>query len=227
MRRIAVVLALALVAGCGSHGPAPAGTLESKVEVIELPSPVESGTMSLEKALALRRSVREFSTEALSIEMTAQLLWATQGVTSSGGKRTAPSAGALYPLELYVADHTGVHHYLPVDHALERVSGDDLRPTLEDAALGQDAIGDAAAVFVITGVEARTEAKYGDRAERYVKLEAGHAAQNLLLQAVVLDLGAVPIGAFGDLEIQRILDLPGEEEPLYLIAVGHLPRTES
>ncbi len=221
MHRIAIVLALTLVAGCGSKGPAPAGTVESEVEVIELPSPVESGTMSLEEALALRRSVREFSTEALSTEMTAQLLWATQGVTTIGGKRTAPSAGALHPLELYVADDTGVHHYLPVDHALERVSGDDLRPALQDAALGQDAIGDAAAVFVITGVEARTKAKYRDRAERYVKLEAGHAAQNLLLQVVALDLGAVPIGAFEDVEVQRILGLPTEEEPLYLIAVGH------
>jgi SagB-type dehydrogenase family enzyme len=221
VRRIAIVLAFALVAGCGSRVPAPGGTFASEVEVIELPSPVESGTMSLEEALATRRSVREFSSETLSIETTAQLLWAAQGVTSTTGKRTAPSAGALYPLELYVADHTGVHHYLPVDHALERVSSEDLRPALQDAALGQDAIGDAVAVFVITGVEARTEAKYGDRAERYVKLEAGHAAQNLLLQAVALDLGAVPVGAFGDLEVQGLLGLPSDEEPLYLIAVGY------
>jgi SagB-type dehydrogenase family enzyme len=221
MHRIAVVLVLALVAGCGSQAPEPAETLEPEVEFIELPSPTASGPMSIEEALASRRSVREFSPERLAPETLSQLLWAAQGVTSSGGKRTAPSAGALYPLELYVADHNGVHRYLPDDHALERLSDKDVRPALEDAALGQEAVGDATAVFVITAVEARTEVKYGGRAERYVKLEAGHAAQNLLLQAVALDLGAVPIGAFGDREIQRILDLPAGEEPFYLIPVGH------
>ncbi len=221
MRRIAIVLVLALLAGCGSQAPAPAGPVGSEVEVIELPPPETSGTMSIEQTLASRRSVRQFTSEPLSEEELSQLLWAAQGVTSRAGKRTAPSAGGLYPLELYVADHTGVHRYVPRDHALELRTAEDLRPALHDAALGQDAIADAAAVFAVTAVEARTEAKYGNRAERYVKLEGGHAAQNLLLQAVALELGAVPIGAFGDLEIQRVLDLPAEEEPLYLIAVGH------
>ena len=221
MRWIGILLALSLVAGCGSQVPAPTGTLESEVDVIQLPPPTTDGAISLEEALASRRSVREFSSEALSLETKGQLLWAAQGVTSTSGKRTAPSAGALYPLELYLADDTGVHHYLPRDHALERISEEDLRSALADAALGQEAIGDAAAVFVITAVAARTEVKYGARAERYVKLEAGHATQNLLLQAVTLDLGAVPIGAFEDVEVQRILGLPTEEEPLYLIAVGH------
>ena len=189
--------------------------------MIELPAPATSGTMSLEEALATRRSVREFSTEPLTMAELSQLLWAAQGVTSSRGNRTSPSAGALYPLEIYVADRSGTHHYVPDRHVLERIGDDDLRSELEEAALGQAAVGGCAAVFVVTAVPSRTEARYGSRADRYVELEAGHAAQNLLLQAVSLDLGAVPIGAFGDQEIQRLLDLSLDEEPLYLIAVGH------
>ena len=220
MHRITIVLALALVAGCASEPSGPVATAGAEAGVIELPSPATSGAMSLEQALASRRSVRDFSSERLTESEVSQLLWAAQGVTSSGGKRTAPSAGALYPLELYVVDAAAAYHYLPEEHRLELVAEGDLRPALEVAALGQTASGDAAVVFVITAIPARTEAKYGSRAERYVKLEAGHAAQNLLLQAVALDLGAVPVGAFGDLEVQRLLNLHDDQEPLYLIAVG-------
>lgn len=221
MRWVACIVALALVAACGAGTTESTRQIETEAGMIELPPPATSGTMSLEEALAARRSVREFTPEPLTVTELSQLLWAAQGVTSSGGKRTAPSAGALYPLEVYVLDRAGVHHYRPDGHLLEQTGDQDLRPALEDAALGQSAVGDSAAVFVVAGVPSRTEAKYGGRADRYMKLEAGHAAQNLLLQAVVLDLGAVPIGAFGDLEVGRLLDLPSEEEPLYLIAVGH------
>jgi SagB-type dehydrogenase family enzyme len=221
MHRIALALVLSLVAGCGSQTLDSESTVPPENDVVELPPAVSTGAMSLEQALTARRSVRDFASETLGIEETSQLLWAAQGVTSASGNRTAPSAGALYPLELYVADATGVHHYLPDGHRLQRVAAGDVRPAIMDAALGQAPIGDAPSVFVITAVQARTEAKYGSRAERYVKLEAGHAAQNLLLQAVALDLGAVPVGAFGDLEVRRVLDLPDGEEPLYLIAVGH------
>ena len=221
MRWVVGIVVLALVAGCSTGTPGPTQQTAAEAEMIQLPSPASTGTMSLEEALASRRSIREFTTEPLTTDEVSQLLWAAQGVTSSGGRRTAPSAGALYPIEIYVADGTGTHRYLPQDHVLERIADGDLRPALEDAALGQAAVGDCAAVFIVAAVPSRTEAEYGSRADRYVKLEAGHAAQNLLLQAVALELGAVPIGAFGDLEVQRLLDLSADAEPLYLIAVGH------
>jgi SagB-type dehydrogenase family enzyme len=177
--------------------------------------------MSLERALASRRSVREFTSEALTLEEISQLLWATQGITASWGGRTAPSAGALYPLEVYVATEDGLSHYLPEGHRLEVVSAADVRASLAKAAYGQSAAAQAPAVFAITAVPARTAAKYGERAERYVQLEAGHAAQNLLLQAVALDLAAVPMGAFSDEQVARVLALPSGCVPLYLIPMGH------
>jgi SagB-type dehydrogenase family enzyme len=189
-----------------------------------LPPPRTEGPTSLEEALALRRSVRAFSSEPLSEGEIGQLLWAAQGITAEGGRRTAPSAGALYPLELYALTSDGLWHYGPEDHALTRLADQDLRDELRAAALDQDAVGAAPLVVVITGVVERTAAKYGpERAPRYVLLEAGHAAHGLLLQAVALDLGAVPIGAFVDPEVARILGLPAGEAPLYLLPVGRVP----
>ncbi len=190
-------------------------------DIIDLPAPRTDGGMSLEEALAARRSAREFTDEPLTLEQISQLLWSAQGITADWGGRTAPSAGALYPLEVYVVTADGSFHYLPDGHRLWVMSRGDLRAPLAEAALGQAAVSEAPAVFVITAVYARTAGKYGDRAERYVRLEAGHACQNLLLQAVALGLGAVPIGAFSDTEVQRVLGLPADQEPLYLIPVGH------
>jgi SagB-type dehydrogenase family enzyme len=191
---------------------------------IALPTPRLEGRISLEEAIAKRRSVREFTDETLSLEEISQLLWAAQGVTDPRGLRSAPSAGALYPLELYVATAQGAYRYLPRGHTLQVVSEEDLRYGLWDAGLRQGALQEAPAIFIITAVYQRTEVKYGDRAERYVRLEAGHAAQNILLQAVTLELGAVPIGAFYDDQVQTALALPLDREPLYLIPVGH-PRS--
>ena len=176
--------------------------------------------MSLEESLARRRSVREYGSGPLSLEAISQLMWAGQGVTSEAGARTAPSAGGLYPLELYVLTQEGVYQYLPEGHRLERIAGDDVREPVAVAALGQSALLEAPAVFVITAVFERTAGKYGERAERYVLLEAGHCAQNILLQAVALGLGAVPIGAFHDAEVASTLGLRTDHEPLYLIPVG-------
>jgi SagB-type dehydrogenase family enzyme len=189
--------------------------------VIELPTPRTDGDVSLEEALLERRSVRDFTPEELTLEEISQLLWAAQGVTASWGGRTAPSAGALYPLEVYAATPDGLSHYLPDGHRAEIVSTADLRGALSRAAGGQAAVADAPVVFVVAAVPARTEAKYGERAERYVQLEAGHVAQNMLLQAVALGLGGVPIGAFADEEVARLLGLAPGEVPLYLIPVGH------
>jgi len=186
-----------------------------------LPEPKLQGAFSLKETLAQRRSVRSFTEEELSLEEISQLLWAAQGLTAAWGGRTAPSAGALYPLEVYVATANGLYHYVPQGHEVIIESHDDLRQALWKAGLKQDAIRDAPAVFVIAAVYERTAKKYGDRAERYVKLEAGHACQNILLQAVALHLGAVPIGAFYDDQLQAALSLPPDHEPLYLIPVGH------
>jgi SagB-type dehydrogenase family enzyme len=186
-----------------------------------LPPPSLVGEKSLEEVIASRRSLREFADEPLSSSHISQLLWSAQGVTDPGGLRTAPSAGALYPLEIYVALPDGAYHYLPHGHAVEPVSTSDLREGLCQAGLRQDALRQASAIFVIAAVYERTESKYGERAERYVHLEAGHATQNLLLQAVALELGAVPIGAFSDDSVQDVLGLPADHRPLYLIPVGH------
>jgi SagB-type dehydrogenase family enzyme len=186
-----------------------------------LPPPSLVGEKSLEEVIASRRSMREFTDQALSWSNISQLLWSAQGLADPGGLRTAPSAGALYSLEMYVALPDGAYHYLPHGHAMERVSERDLRQDLWQAGLRQDALRQASAIFVIAAVYERTEAKYGERAERYVHLEAGHAAQNMLLQAVALELGAVPIGAFSDDLVQAALGLPADHRPLYLIPVGH------
>jgi SagB-type dehydrogenase family enzyme len=196
-------------------------TASPQAEEIALPAPRLKGEMSLEETLAARRSVRQFTDEELTLEELSQLLWAAQGITVDWGGRTAPSAGALYPLEVYVATADGLYHYVPQGHKAVVESRADLRGELWRAGLSQNAIREAPAVFVITAVYARTAKKYGERAERYVKLEAGHAGQNLVLQAVALGLGGVTIGAFYDDQVQSALSLPSDHEPLYLIPIGH------
>jgi SagB-type dehydrogenase family enzyme len=180
----------------------------------------------VEKALRERRSVREFKRQPLSIAEISQVLWAAQGITGSGGVRTAPSAGALYPLELYlVAGNVeglteGVYKYRPDGHELIRAFEGDKRIELSRAALGQTSVRDAAAVLLLTAVFERTTAKYGNRGIRYVHIEVGHVAENVCLQVVALNLGAVVIGAFDDSQVKRIANLMPQQEPLYLIAIG-------
>ncbi len=195
-------------------------TDEQAGDVQALPAPEETGPRSLEEVLAERRSVRAYDDRDLSKAETGQLLWAAQGLSDPSGKRTAPSAGATYPLEVFLATADGLAHYRPEQHALESVSGADLRGALADAALGQEEVAEAPAVLVLSGVVERTEGRYGARAERYVALEAGHAAQNVLLQAVALDLASVPIGAFDDDEVRAVLGLDERHTPLYLLPVG-------
>jgi SagB-type dehydrogenase family enzyme len=198
--------------------------ITSTPQIIMLPAPSPKGNLTLEEALAKRRSVREFSDVPLTLEELGQLLWAAQGITHPLGYRSAPSAGALYPLEVYVILREGVYQYDPLEHRLFSHQQGDLRLALHEAALQQEAVLKAPAIFVIAAVYERTEKKYGEeRSPRYVHLEAGHAAQNLLLQAVALDLSAVPVGAFYDQKIIEVLSLPADHQPLYLIPVGHLP----
>jgi SagB-type dehydrogenase family enzyme len=191
------------------------------VRRINLPAPARTGPMSLEESLYRRRSIREFSTQLLTEQQIAQLLWAAQGITDPDGLRTAPSAGALYGLAIYVATPEGFYRYAPETHHLETQSAEDLRRVLYRAAMEQESVLGAAAVFVIAAIYSRLATKYGEeRSVRYAHLEAGHAAQNLLLQAVALGLASVPIGAFGDEEVHKALSLPAEQTPLYLIPVG-------
>jgi SagB-type dehydrogenase family enzyme len=194
--------------------------------VIQLPAPSYDSDISVEQSLLHRRSTRSFTGEAVKIEEVAQLLWAAQGVTDPGGLRTAPSAGALYPLEVYLVAgnvqvlKAGVYKYIPGSHELVRVIDGDKRARLADAALEQFFVAGGAAVIVFTAVYERTIDKYGDRGIRYVHMDAGHAAQNMCLQAIALGLGVVTVGAFYSDQVSNLLALPEDERPLYIIPVG-------
>jgi SagB-type dehydrogenase family enzyme len=197
-----------------------------KIMEISLPAPSRTGSLSIESALAKRRSVRSFSDEPLSMADLSQLLWSAQGITGPGGFRTAPSAGALYPLEVFVsAGHIanlppGIYRYIPARHALQLIDKGDIRNSLARAALGQPCVSDAPAAIVIAAVYSRVTIKYRARGERYVHMEAGHAAQNICLQAVALGAGTVVIGAFDDNAVKRVMKMEKDEEPLYIMPVG-------
>lgn len=195
-------------------------------EEIMLPQPDIEGHVSVEQALLKRRSHREFSESSLTLREVAQLLWAAQGVTSDDGKRTAPSAGALYPLELYVVSGKvtdlapGVYKYLPAKHTLMKTLEGDKRNALSSTALFQSSIRHGAIVLVFTAVYERITGRYGNRGRGYVHMEAGHAAQNVYLQATALGIGTVVVGAFQDDLAANVLDLPNEEHPLYFMPAG-------
>lgn len=193
------------------------------MDEIALPAPRLEGKMSLEAAIAARRSVRTFTAQEVTLEEVGQLLWAAQGIT--GPKeylRAAPSAGGCCPLEFYVCWKQGVWRYHPKGHRLTLHRSEDIRPQLAGAAWNQRFIAQAPVTFAISVVFPRTTRRYGDRGHtRYVPMDVGHAAQNLLLEAVALGLGSVPVGAFDDALVARVLNLPPEEEPLYLLPVGH------
>ena len=180
----------------------------------------------METALGVRRSVREYSRDPVSLAELSQLLWAAQGVTHADGGRTAPSAGALYPLELYVLAgnvtglEAGLYRYRIGRHELVELSREDLRRRLADAALDQPQVEAAAAVIVIAGVVGRTAAKYGQRALPYVYMEVGCVAQNVHLQAAALGLGTVFIGAFRDARVMQVLGMPDGERPFCIMPIG-------
>jgi len=191
-------------------------------DIISLPRPKTKGTMSLEESISRRRSIRSFAPKELSLDEISQILWATQGITDKmQGFRAAPSAGALYPLEIYVVKSDGVFHYNVEEHSLEKIRSNDVREEIVRAAWGQSFIQQAPVSIVICAVRTRTISRYGSRGNRYVDIEVGHAAENLHLQAVALGLASVPIGAFTDSEVKRILTLPRDTEPIYIIPVGH------
>jgi len=187
---------------------------------IALPKPNVAGKVSLEEAIQRRRSVRAFRPDALPVETVGQLLWAGQGVTSEDGKRAAPSAGALYALELYAVTAAEVMHYLPHGHRGETRATSDMRPELRALALGQASVGAAPLVIAVGADPGRLTQRYGARANVYTDIEAGHATQNILLQAAALGLAAVPVGAVDGPKAARALALPHGQTVVYLIPVG-------
>lgn len=223
-----LILALNFSAGCKPPDTGPSPT-EDIIRII-LPEPRYDSGISVEEALLKRRSIRDYTGEALTLQEVSQLLWAAQGITDPSGKRAAPSAGALYPLEIYVVIGSvenvakGVYKYKPHEHELLKVLEGDKRKALAKAALEQQCIAQGAIDIVITAIYDRTTTKYGNRGIRYVHMEAGHAAENVYLQAVALNLGTVVIGAFYDNQVKEVLDLPKNEEPLYIMPVGKITR---
>ena len=197
-------------------------------DTIILPEPRNSGGISVEEALLERRSIRNYKNEALTLAEISQLLWAAQGITHPGGYRTAPSAGALYPLEVYVVAgnvdglRPGIYKYRPQGHELEKVAEGDVRGELCAAAIDQECIEDGAVVLVFAAVYERTTRKYGMRGEQYVHMEVGHAAQNVYLQAVSLGLGTVVIGAFDDGGVEKLLQMQDDERALCIMPVGRV-----
>ncbi len=217
-----LVLAAA-VAGVVSGAQAPVA------EGVVLPAPREAGSTTVEQALRQRRSVRELRDEPVALAAVAQLLWAAQG-TLADGHRTAPSAGALYPLEIYVLAGRvtgltpGAYRYVTGAHRLDRLASGDRRGAAATAARNQTWLARAPVVIVLAADEGRTAAKYGGRATRYVDFEAGAAAENVALQAVALGLGAVVVGAFDDARLAEVAGLRPGERPVVLMPVG-LPAT--
>lgn len=197
-----------------------------EADPIPLPAHQTTGPLSVEAALVQRRSVREYRPEALTLPEVGQLLWAAQGITQPEDHRTAPSAGATYPLEVLLLAGSvhglgpGLYRYRPPEHALVPLLENDLRAKLAAAALGQSCVQDGAAALVITAVYERTTGKYGQRGLRYVHMEVGYTSENIHLQAAALGLGTVAVGAFHDERAQKILDLPDNERPLLIMPVG-------
>ncbi|MDR9500605.1 MAG: SagB/ThcOx family dehydrogenase [Desulfurivibrionaceae bacterium] len=196
--------------------------------MITLPDPDRQGQVSVEAALQGRLSCRRYGPGPLTLAHLSQLLWAAQGITRPGGRRSAPSAGGLYPLEIYVTAgdvrelESALYHYRPRNHALELLLSGDCRGELAAAALGQESVAKAPLSLVLTAVFERSAVKYGSRARRYVHMEIGHVAQNIYLQATALGLGTVVVGAFVDDRVQALLHLQ-KEEPLAIMPVGRLP----
>jgi SagB-type dehydrogenase family enzyme len=205
------------------------GKARPGLPIVRLPEPDFMG-MPLEEALRKRRSARNYSKKPVALEALSQLLFSAQGITGEtyGVKlRTAPSAGGLYPMELYIFAHNveglppGLYHYSPFRHSLTVLERGDYGKALLRAGLEQEMLRDAALVIALTAVPERTTWKYGERGYRYIYMEAGHIAGNVLLEAVSLGLGAVPVGAFLDDRLDMLLGIDGREEiSLYLIAVG-------
>lgn len=200
-------------------------TMESDIKIIKLPEPEYEGKLSVEEAISQRRSVRDYQDEPLTLEDISQLLWAAQGLNKRGS-RVVPSAGALYPIEIYLVVKDvkdlvpGVYHYLISKHSLEKYIEYQIDDQLEEAALDQSYVGEAPIKIIISGIFERTAIKYGDRAPQYVYQESGHVSQNIYLQAESLGLGTVTVGGFRQSEVDNLLGFSEGQQTLYIMPVG-------
>jgi len=198
-------------------------------EAVKLPEPSFQGQMSLEETLKKRRTVRRFANRELDLAQVSQLLWGTDGLSDPRGLRTAPSAGATYPLELYLVVGErgvkglapGLYHYSPASHTLELTRKGDLRAAVARDCLHQTWMAEAPVMVVFAAEYRRCLARYGDRGIRYTHMEVGHAGQNLFLQAEALGLACGIVGAFQDRTLQQTLQLPSSREPLLVMPVGY------
>jgi SagB-type dehydrogenase family enzyme len=200
-------------------------TATAQSNKVLLPSPKTVGKISLEETLTKRRSIRSYKKDSLTLEEVSQLLWAAQGITQNKwGGRTAPSAGATYPLEIYIIVNrvngleSGLYHYFYREHVLKLIKAKNLSKELCAASLRQEMIEKAAINIIITAEYSRTTDRYGERGRRYVHMEVGHVGQNIYLQAQALGLGTVVVGAFNDEKVQSLLGI--DEEVLYIMPVG-------
>lgn len=223
---IATAMVISVIIACSSV-ETTARNANVPGEAIALPQARTSGTMTVEEAMFRRRSVRSLSSQALTLEQVSQIMWSMQGVTGSDARfRTVPSAGALNGLEVFVAVRNvfglspGVYRYNPAAHSLVPVRQGDHNLEIMNATR-QSWVNDAPAVFIIAGVISRLEGRYGDRSQRYVVLEAGHAGQNLSLQVVALGLATTAVGAFDDNQLRTAVGMSDAEAPLYVFPVGY------
>jgi SagB-type dehydrogenase family enzyme len=218
-RSLIMVLGILMVYPSGGQG----------AEALKLPPPAKKGGMSLAETLNLRRTVRHFAWRSLDLAQVSQLLWEADGTSDSRGHRTSPSAGATYPLDLYllVGEHgvkdisAGIYHYLVAEHALAPLAPGDGRAAVARASQHQTWMTEAPVMVVITGEYRRCAARYGERGVRYTHMEAGNVSQNLFLAAEALGLGAGIVGAFEDKALAQVLKLPPAHEPLLVMPVGY------
>ncbi|MDR2833136.1 MAG: SagB/ThcOx family dehydrogenase [Streptococcaceae bacterium] len=226
------IVLLFLLSGCTftrSQAKSTEEMLEQMTTTVyyELPQPQKIGRISVEEALTNRRSKRNFTDEALSQNELSQILWAAYGVTNERGFRTTPSAGALYPLEIFIVIgnvegiEDGIYRYIATENKIVQVKSGDFRRELQAVSLNQNSVGSAPIALIYTAVFARMTERYGARGkERYTYFEIGHSAQNVYLQAVSLNLGTVAVGAFNDDGVRELLRLPDGVEPRYILPVG-------
>ncbi len=209
---ISLCLSTAVAQDSGKTAAAAPGA-----SLMALPAPNVSGGMPLSQALATRRSVRLFSPTPLTKAELSQIIWAAQGITGPEERRTAPSAGNQHYVRLYVASAEGFFEYVAKGHQLQKISGQDLRSKLSV----QPAFSQAPVVLLLAGEYERAAVRYpGEKATRFVAIEAGHIAQNVLLQAAALGLAAVPVGGFEPKDVQKVASLPAQQIPVYMIPVG-------
>jgi SagB-type dehydrogenase family enzyme len=185
-----------------------------------LPKPVKKGEKSLEECIYERESIRYFQARDFDLQKVSQILWATQG--KKGEKRTVPSAGATYPLEIYVTlKDKGFFNYNVKKHTLDLITEEDLSRKLARASWDQNFIAEAYMNIIICAEFSRTTIRYEERGVRYVFIEVGHCAQNIHLESVALGLASVPVGAFEDERVKEVLKLPMKIEPIYIIPIGY------